>query len=138
MKKIFRLLLLIGALCSISAVTVSADTTTYYFNLGGGQTDMTKRTLKAGGSSYANAYYVRPTKFSRNQNYKVEPHRIVTETNRPAVGSWRTIYYKNNNVLGTYSYDKGSCPANYYYYLYACFIDGPTAQPIYVEGRYTP
>ena len=23
-------------------------------------------------------------------------------------------------------------------YLYATFIDGPTAQPIYVEGRYTP
>ena len=123
-KKVLKVLLIIGALCSIGVVSASADTTRYYFNLGGGQTDMTKRTLKAGGSSYASAYYVRPTKFSRKQNYKVEPHRIVTETRRPAVGSWRTIYYKNKNVLGTYSYNKGSCPANYYYYLFACFVDG--------------
>lgn len=138
MKKLIRLLLILGIFSCVYAVTVSADTSTYYFNLGGGQTDMTKRTLKAGGAVYESVYYVRPTYFSRKQNYKVEPHRIVTETSRPAVGGVRTIYHSNVNITGKYSYYSGACPANYYYYLFANFVDGPTAQPIYVEGRYTP
>lgn len=137
MKKIVKLLLIIAVLCGICTVTVSADTTSYYFNLGGGVTDMTKRTLKAGGSVYEAAYYVRPTKFSRKQNYMVRPHRIITENNRPAVGGNVTIYHKNLNITKGYAYG-AACPANYYYYLFASFIDGPTAQPIYVEGRYTP
>ncbi|MDO4273539.1 MAG: hypothetical protein Q4D16_07715 [Eubacteriales bacterium] len=137
MKRLLKILLFVVTLCNVFAVTVSADTTDYYFNLGGGTTDATKRTMKAGGSAYESIYYVRPTYFSRNQNYKVQPHRIITESNKPAVGGFVTIYWSNNNVLKKYTYG-GACPSNYYYYLFANFIDGPTAQPIYVEGRYTP
>lgn len=137
MKRFFRTFLIIAALCSMFAVTVAADTTKYYFNLSGGETDMTKRTVKAGGGDYEAVYYVRPTHFSRNQNYKVRPHRIITENNRPKVGDTKTIYWYNKDKLSTFAYT-AACPANNYYYLFAEFVDGPTAQPIYVEGRYTP
>ena len=116
MKKLLTLFLVIVTLCGAFATSVVADTTSYYFNLGGGMTDMTKRTLKAGGSVYETKYYVRPTLFSREQNYKVEPHRIVSENSRPAVGKTQTIYYKNINKSSPYPYGT-FCPANNYYYL---------------------
>lgn len=137
MKKILGIFFLAIVLYSICTTSVMADTTDYYFNLGGGVTDMTKRTLKAGGSAYEAYYYVRPTYFSRNQNYKVQPYRIITETNRRSVGGFSTIHYYNKNELYKIKYGS-ACPSGDYYYLFANFIDGPTAQPIYVEGRYTP
>lgn len=136
MRKIIKVLLVFVTMCSVFTVPVSAESTDFYFDLGGGVSDLTKRTLKAGGDVYEKLYYVRPTYFSRKQDYKIRPFRIVREEVRPAVGDYRTIYYKNLNVSKSYAYS-GYCPEGDYYFLRGYFIDGPTAQPIHVEGKYT-
>lgn len=137
MKKVIMVLTALVALFCVDATTIFADTNPYYFDLlTNARTDLTKRTQKAGGSLYESKYYVTPTYFSANQNYKVEPYRIVAEKDHRLVGGKVTIYWSNVDIGKSYAYS-GSCPANYYYYLKAYYVDGP-AKSIHVEGRYTP
>ena len=120
---------------SFTAIPAKADTTDYYFNLQVNTSDISKRTLKAGGSVYEKCFYVRPTYFSKNVRYHGGSFLLDTHSQ---YGVDITISPSDRNKLLSCSYYKDP-PSGKYYYLLVTYDAAATSGPsVYVEGRFTP
>lgn len=142
MKRRFRkILMLVISLMLIGGISIIsyAQTSSYYFDLDVAQSDLTKRTLKDGGSDYEARFYVTPTKFSSAQNYTVYAYRINSDETRTGVSNGGVVSCQLKDIPHIFSYlGMTYAPAGYYYYLQGYLVAGPTAHSLYVEGRYTP
>lgn len=113
----------------------SAQTTSYYFNLEVNKSDISKRTLKAGGSDYEAIFYVTPTYFDNNVRYHAASFYLDTQTQ---YGVDITLTKNMTNVRQTGSYYI-TPPSGKYYYLVGHYDDAASSGPaLYVEGRFTP
>ncbi|MGF0032343.1 hypothetical protein ACQRBN_05190 [Bariatricus sp. SGI.154] len=116
-------------------MTTHAQTTDYYFNLTVNTSDISKRTVKAGGSAYETIFYVTPTYFNRNIRYHAASFYLDTHS-QYGVDITLTKAQTNQTVTGRYYITP---PSNKYYYLYGTYDAAATSgSSLYVEGRFTP
>lgn len=137
-RSIVMVALVFALICSMGIISY-AQTTSYYFDLDVAQSDLTKRTIKDGGSDYEAKYYVTPTVFSSIQNYTVYAYRINADETRVGVSGPGTISADYKDIPHIFNYfGMTYAPEGYYYYLQAYLVAGPTAHSLHTEGRYTP
>lgn len=132
-KKIICSLVLGTSLLGIGT-TAYADTTNFTLTLtrsGANEDNISKRTIKAGGSSWENRFYVTPTYYSNVGSIYARSFKLYEE----GVNSETVIL----DQRGTYS-DKYKSYArpNAYYFLRGSYRSSSNNNSINVQGRYTP
>lgn len=123
----------VGFTMPVHAATT--DFTLTVNNTGYNQDNLSKRTVKAGGSDYENKAYVRANSFSGTgtiyvKSIKLEDTSIYT--GEIALGSASSV-----GVLKNASYNKYA-QSGKYYYLQGRFGASATGNSLTVVGRYTP
>lgn len=116
------------AYAETSAFTLTVNNTGY------NQDNISKRTLKAGGSAYENICYVRATGFNGTGTVYVKSVKLNDSSIRSseiALGSASSV-----NVLKNATYNQYA-PSGEYYFLQGRF-GASTGSSITVVGNYTP
>ncbi|GFI23863.1 hypothetical protein IMSAGC011_02653 [Lachnospiraceae bacterium] len=100
------------------------------------QDNLSKRTLKAGGTDYENKCYVRATNFVGTgtvyvQSIKLTDTSIHSES-EIALGSASSVNVRKDKAYNKYA------PSGEYYYLQGRFGASASGNTLNVVGRYTP
>lgn len=123
----------LGAVMPVYAAT--SDFTLTVNSTGYNQDNISKRTIKAGGSDYENKAYVRANSFSGTGTIYVKSVKLEDDsiyTNEIALGSASSV-----GVLKSESYNKYAASGEYYF-LQGRFGGSATGNSLTVVGRYTP
>ncbi|MDE7322428.1 MAG: hypothetical protein K2N73_06785 [Lachnospiraceae bacterium] len=100
------------------------------------QDNLSKRTLKAGGSDYENRWYVRATGFVGTGTVYVQSIKLndtsVHSNKEIALGSASSVGVRKDEAYNKYA------PSGEYYYLQGRFGASASGDTLNVVGRYTP
>ena len=137
-KKLLALGLCMITLLStgILAHAETKDFTLTVNNTGYQQDNLSKRTLKAGGSAYENKCYVRATSFHGTGTVYVQSIKLndtgIHSKEEIALGSASSVNVRKDKEYNKYA------PSGEYYYLQGRFGASASGDTLKVVGRYTP